>query len=346
MGGAVTLKTVRFLSPGVVNVEESALPEPGEGEVLVGSICSAISAGTELLAYRNQLPSEMAMDATFPALSSTPSYPLSFGYAAVGEVLAAGTGVDASWGGRRVFAFHPHASHFVAATTELTPLPESCSPEAAALLPSMETALNLLHDGRPLIGERIAVLGQGVVGLLTTALLSRLRPSPLITVDAHPLRRRTSLTFGASVSLDPADSDSLQPWRVATQNTRGASGLDLCYELSGSPEALDLALELTGYSGRIVIGSWYGTKRGEVNLGGPFHRSRIRILSSQVSTIDPALSGRWDKDRRLALALELIEQFQPEALITHRIPVEQAAQAYRLLDQEPERALQVLITYE
>jgi threonine dehydrogenase-like Zn-dependent dehydrogenase len=198
----------------------------------------------------------------------------------------------------------------------------------------METAINFLHDGAPLAGERVVVFGQGVVGLLTTALLARTPLGTLITVDPDPVRRAISLEFGAGKSLAPSELEGL------------AEQADLTYELSGDPQALDQAIAVTGFEGRVVLGSWYGTKQASLNLGGRFHRSRIRLLSSQVSTIASTLTGRWDKRRRLEFGLQMVRAIEPARLITHRIPIEQAAEAYALLDTHREHVLQVVLTYD
>jgi threonine dehydrogenase-like Zn-dependent dehydrogenase len=116
-------------------------------------------------------------------------------------------------------------------------------------------------------------------------------------------------------------------------------------ELTGTPAALDAAIELTAFSGRVVVGSWFGTKSAPLNLGGRYHRSRIRVVASQVSTIAPELSGRWDKTRRFATAWKALERIRPSRWITHRIPIEQAADAYRELDRSPQEAIQVVFTY-
>ena len=122
--------------------------------------------------------------------------------------------------------------------------------------------------------------------------------------------------------------------------------MDLCFEVSGAPEALEQAIAVTGFAGRVVIGSWYGQKRAALDLGGRFHRSRIRLISSQVSTLAPALSGRWSKARRFELAWEMLRQVRPSRWITQRFPVEQADEAYRLIDQRPGETIQVLLTYQ
>ena len=147
-----------------------------------------------------------------------------------------------------------------------------------------------------------------------------------------------------SVSTPDAD-DVLARVQAGLQAEQGAPGADLSYELSGNPLALDQAIAVTGFNGRVVIGSWYGQKHADLNLGGRFHRSRIRLISSQVSTVAPEWSGRWNKSRRLHVAWEMLQSLRPVHLITHRFPLEQASQAYALLDQHPQEAIQVLFTY-
>jgi 2-desacetyl-2-hydroxyethyl bacteriochlorophyllide A dehydrogenase len=324
-------RSLYFTAPHTIDVREEPLPALAAGQVLAQTLCSAISPGTEMLVYRGQVPTEMAVDETIAALGGQFRFPLKYGYSAVGRVLELGPGVDSAWQGRTVFAFNPHESHVIADIAQLFPLPDDVDAETALFLPNMETAVNFLLDGAPLIGERVAVLGQGVVGLLTTALLARCPLANLTTFDHYPLRRETSLALGAHVSLSPESSPALQA--------------DLTYELSGSPAALDAAIALTGFDGRIVVGSWYGQKRAALDLGGRFHRSRIRLISSQVSTLTPALSGRWDKARRLQVAWAMLRAVRPGRLITHRVPLAAAAEAYTLIDQHPEACLQVLLTY-
>ena len=330
-----------FTAPYRVSVQEECLSPPSADQVLVQTLVSAISPGTELLFYRGQVPTDLPVDATIAALAGETGFPLKYGYAAVGRVVAVGTRVAPEWQDRLVFSFHPHESHFLASLAELMPVPPQVLPEAAAFLPNMETAVNFLMDGQPLLGEQVVVFGQGVVGLLTTALLARLPLVSLVTLDRYPFRRETSLRLGAHASLDPTEPQALTRLHAMLQQ-----GADLTYELSGNPAALDQAVAATGFSGRVVIGSWYGQKRADINLGGRFHRSRIRLISSQVSTLAPEWSGRWSKARRLQVAWWMLEQVRPASLITHRFPLAQAAQAYAMLDQHPEEAIQVILTYE
>jgi 2-desacetyl-2-hydroxyethyl bacteriochlorophyllide A dehydrogenase len=333
--------SVTFTAPKEVSVVEGELPVLGSGQVLVRTLFSAISPGSEMLLYRGDFPQDIPLDENLPALAGEFAYPLKYGYSLVGEVVEAGTGVDSSWVNRLVFAFQPHTSHIITEPEVLLPLPEDLNPEEALFLPNMETAINFLMDGAPMIGEKVIVFGQGIVGLLTTALLSQYPLADLITLDRYELRRSFSLALGARICLDPGQPDT--PERLlATLPDRA----DLSYELSGAPDALNQAIAITGYNGRVVIGSWYGGKRADLDLGGHFHRSRIRLISSQVSTIAPDLRGRWTKARRFNLAWEMIKKIQPSRFITHRLPVERASEAYQLIDQKPEESVQVVFTYQ
>jgi alcohol dehydrogenase len=337
VGGEPAGRRVQFAGPTRVEVVRTPVGTPAADEVRVEATLSAISPGTELLVYRDQVPDDMRLDETIDSLDDTATYPLSYGYATVGTVTAAGDDVADEWLGRRVFAFHPHASHFCVPPEALVRLPPDVGDEDAALLAMAETAVSLAMDGRPRVGERVAVFGQGVVGLLTTAVLSQFPLSRLITFDHHAARRERSRSRGADASLPPDDAGR------AFQTGDGRA--DLSFEVSGNPAALDAALDTTGDDGRVVVGSWYGTKPTALDLGGRFHRSRIRLQASQVSRIDPDHTGRWDKDRRMDLVLDLLPDLDPSALVTHRLPVEEAPEAYRLLDGAPDEALQVLLEY-
>jgi 2-desacetyl-2-hydroxyethyl bacteriochlorophyllide A dehydrogenase len=337
---------LQFTAPYRVSVIEEPVASPGTGQVLVRASVSAISPGTELLIYRGEWPENLPVDETIPALAGKFAFPLKYGYATVGTVSELGTAVANDWLGKRVFAFHPHQSHFLARPEHLIVLPDSLSAEGAAFLPNMETAVSFLMDGHPMIGERTVVFGQGVVGLLTTSLLAGMSQDVLVTLDRYPIRREKSLQQGATESLDPADTRAME--RVADLLHMGGweGGADLIYELSGNPEALNHAVSLAGFGGRIVVGSWYGSKRSDLDLGGRFHRGRIRLLSSQVSRIAPELSGLWTKARRLRYAMQLLVHRNPEGLVTHRFPLYRAAEAYATLHERPEQAIQVLLTYE
>jgi threonine dehydrogenase-like Zn-dependent dehydrogenase len=147
--------------------------------------------------------------------------------------------------------------------------------------------------------------------------------------------------MGEQAAFDPADIDSLK-FRLAADS--GGAMADLVLELSGDPSALNAAIDLTGFGGRIVLGSWYGTRPAAVNFGGRFHRSRIRLISSQVSTLPADATARWNTGRLLGTAWEMIRGIRPSRFITHEMPVERAADAYELLDRRPSEAIQLLTT--
>ena len=329
---------VYFTAPGQVEVRTETLPAPAPGHALVETLVSAISPGSEMLVYRGQFPQKLA-DAN-DALSSDLHYPLAYGYSCVGRVIETGALVDESWRGRLVFSFQAHTSHFIAATESLFPLPESIAPETACFLPNAETAVNLVQDSAPILGERALLFGQGIVGLLTAALLGEFPLETLASVEGLPRRREASLALGVDACLDPASPDFLDAARSLFPH-----GADVCLELSGVPAALDDAIRLTAFSGRVVIGSWYGAKRAALDLGGSFHRSRIKLISSQVSSIAPELSARWDKSRRFGVAWKALERICPEKWITHRFPLAQAPDAYHLLDEHPGETIQVIFQY-
>ena len=329
-----------------VLLKEEVLPPPSANQVLVKTVVSAISAGTEMLVYRGQVSSELAVDATIGQLEGNFSYPLKYGYATVGRVIELGAEVDASWQNRLVFAFNAHESHFLSTPDDLISINSAISAENAVFLPNMETAVSFLMDSQPMIGEQAVVFGQGIVGLLTTMLLAQLPLTCLITVDGYPLRREQSLKLGAEASLDPRMPDFLSHLRDLLPETAPYGGSDVTYELSGNPNALQQAIASTTFNGRVLIGSWYGTKAVNLNLGGLFHRSHIQLISTQVSHINPRWGGRWHKTRRLRVAQKMIETHQPASLITHRLPFTEAAQAYDLLDKQASEAIQVILRYE
>ena len=333
-------KTLYFTAPRQVELREETLPALGADDVLVETTCSAISAGTEMLIYQGRFPRDLETDSVISTLRGGFKYPLAYGYASVGKVVEVGKQVNTEWLNRLVFAFQSHTSHFVSKPESLFPVPHPLQSETACFLPNMETAINLVQDAAPIFGERVLVLGQGVIGLLTTSLLAEFPLDTLVTADCYKLRRKASLDLEVGNSLDPNSESFRNDSSAYTQRK-----FDLTLELSGNPAALNDALALTAFSGRIIVGSWYGEKPAEIELGGAFHRSRIKLISSQVSTIAPELSGRWDKSRRFEVAWKALERIKPEKWITHRFPIGAAVEAYRLLDENPQETIQVMLHY-
>jgi 2-desacetyl-2-hydroxyethyl bacteriochlorophyllide A dehydrogenase len=338
--------SVIFKHPSEIELRRSNIPSPGEGEVLVQTHMSAISPGSEMLVYRGQFPLGLLVDDNIPALSRKFKYPLKYGYASVGQIIGIGRSVPKSRLNQKIFCFHPHESHYVVGQDQPIPIPADIDLTEALFLPNMETSVNFLMDGRPVIGETVVVFGQGIVGLLTTALLAMFPLNALVTLDRFSIRREKSLKAGARISLDPDTPHMLEDLAAAIESGSKTGGVDLVYEITGNPETLNQAIVIAGFGARVVVGSWYGDKKAELNLGAGFHRNRIRLISSQVSSLSPEYSGRWSKNRRLDAAWDMIRRVNPAGLITHRFDIRQAQQAYKLLDKKPQEAIQVIFTYD
>jgi 2-desacetyl-2-hydroxyethyl bacteriochlorophyllide A dehydrogenase len=317
-----------------VRLEETELPPLRRGKVLVRALFCGVSAGTERLVYTGAIPAGVALDPTISELGMKATYPFPYGYCLVGEVEDEGPHEGESLAGRKVLVLHPHQDKIVVDRSKAILLPEDLDPALATLLPNAETAVNLVLDGAPLIGERAGVLGLGTVGRITTDLLADFPLAVLDAVDPSPYRRlRTEETIG-----------SRSPARAVEK--LGDCGYDLIFELSGNPAALGAAVAAAAYDGRIVVGSWYGTKEVKLDLGSDFHRKRIKLMSSQVSTIAPALSGRWNFDRRMELAVAWCRRSSRGAWVSRHVPFSSARAAYELLIDEGAEYSQIVLDME
>ncbi|MBD3427042.1 MAG: oxidoreductase [Candidatus Omnitrophica bacterium] len=333
-----------FEEPGKVRARKEDQEELNDEEVLVTTRLSAISAGTELLFYRGQVPDNMPVDISFEEYSGAVRYPLKYGYSAAGEITDAGRFVPRQWIGRRVFSFNPHESSFCRSLSDLILLPEDMAYEDAVFLPSIETAVNLLHEAKPLIGENVLIIGQGMIGLMATSLIAGM-PELLVTLDKNPLRCGASLSMGSSISFDSSSGSCMDLIKEELDRRGQGAGFDLILELSGDPSSLDTAISLAGTGGRIIVGSWYGRKKHAVDLGSSFHRKNLTITSSQVSTVPAFLRNSWTKARRFELCLRLLARIRPSHFISHCFDIHKAQEAYTLLDKEPEKSMQVVFTY-
>jgi 2-desacetyl-2-hydroxyethyl bacteriochlorophyllide A dehydrogenase len=309
-----------FVAPRQVELRPVDIPPLEHGEVLVRTSCSGVSAGTELLAYRGELPGDLAVDESIGALGGSFTYPFRYGYSCVGGVEALGPGVENLTVGDRVFAFQPHQERFVAAASELVAVP-TLEPRMAVMLPYVETALQIVLDAGPLLGDAVVVSGLGALGLLVATLAAR-AGAGVVGIEPQPWRREMAAELGIS-AVDPAD---------ASDPAAGALNVPLVIECSGNPAALANALDLLAHEGTVLVASWYGSKPVSLPLGGPFHRRRLTIRSTQVSTIPAALSGRWSRRRRLMHAVDLAPTLPLAQLATDTVPFEQAGEGYARLD--------------
>jgi threonine dehydrogenase-like Zn-dependent dehydrogenase len=310
-----------------VEIREEAV-EPGIDETVVESRLMGISHGTEMLFFRGHFPEQLPVDETLPSLSGSLRYPLKYGYINVGI----------NDEGRKVFAFYPHQDLFAISDAQLIPLPEALSFEDAVFLAHLETAVGIVQDLNPVFGERVLVLGQGTVGLLTARLLARAGNLQVVTVDPIERRREASVKIGCT-ALD-TDDDAL---RSKLLRMTGGRGFDCAVNVSGSQDALQLAVDTLGFEGTLIEASWYGSRPVTVELGASFHRKRLKIHSSQVSHLGAGLTGRWDKGRRVELVIELLGELKPSKYISGVFALSEAARAFRLLDEHPDQALQLVL---
>jgi NADPH:quinone reductase-like Zn-dependent oxidoreductase len=350
---------IRFMSPGKVVPQPLPLAvELGPGQVLVRAQVSAVSAGTEMLVYRGQMPADIPTDAVLGGETGIQaakpfSYPASYGYATVGTIVACGSAVPLPLSvDTAVFAFREHSSWFVANIVDLQIVPDAVALSDATFLPSVETALSLAMDAAPLPGENVAVVGQGIIGLLLVALLKLCYgKTRVIAIDTLADRLLVSLSSARpdSVVLSKTGSDNTPPefdslLRAALPSD-DIAGVDVAIDVSGHESGLDTAIRATRDGGRVVLGSWFGAKDVTLrSLGGRFHRSHINIIASQVSSIPASLQSRWNKSRRFRLAWDVLPALSPSTRFpVSRIAIDQAARAYSEIDRGMH--VQVLFDY-
>ncbi len=329
-----TARSLWFVAPRDLEIRETLLPSPAGGQVTVRTVCSGISAGTEMLAYRGLLDAEMPVDEAIGTLGGTFRYPFQYGYSCVGHVEASRSDVRV---GELVFAFHPHQDHFVVDAGDVIVL-HGTEPRHATLLPFVETALQVTLDAGQVFEETVVVIGAGVLGLLTIALLRR-AGAEVIALEPQPWRRDLANGLGATaVAPDEAIG--------AITGAGRPDGVALVIEASGNPAALPDALRLLAHEGTALVASWYGTRDAVLPLGDRFHRRRLTIRSTQVSTIPARLADRWDRRRRQRAVVELLGSLPLDVLATHTYPFEDAAAAYAAIDEAQPGLIHAALGYK
>ncbi|MFM9445846.1 dehydrogenase [Streptomyces acidiscabies] len=281
--------------PGEGELRDTAVPEPGEGEVLVRTLWSGISRGTETLVFAGKVPENQHTAMRAPFQEGGFPAPVKYGYLNVGEVEQG----PAELVGKTVFCLYPHQTKYVVPAADVMVVPPDVPAGRAILAGTVETAVNALWDAAPMIGDRVAVIGGGMVGSSVAALLARFPGVKAQLIDADPARAETAAKLGIDFAL-PQDA---------------AGDLDLVIHASATEAGLNRALELLRPEGTVVELSWYGDRRITLPLGEAFHSRRLTIRSSQVGTVSPARASRSYADR-LALALDLLADPALDALIT------------------------------
>jgi hypothetical protein len=277
------------IGAGVGELREESLAKPRQGQILVRALASGVSRGTEALVFAGRVPPLEYGTMRAPLMAGTFPFPVKYGYSVVGE----------RQDGGRVFVLHPHQDRFVVPAAMCIPVPDAIPTRRAVLAANMETALNTYWDAVPLAGERIMVIGAGVVGLLVASLMAQVPAAIVTVVDVNPVRETLARQFGCAFALPeaaPADQE-------------------LIVHASASEAGMRLALDRAGFEARIIEASWFGDAAPSLPLGGAFHSRRLRLIATQVGAVAPPMRGRRTHAERLSTALVLLNNAAYDALL-------------------------------
>jgi threonine dehydrogenase-like Zn-dependent dehydrogenase len=314
------------VSPNRGEIRAQRLRSREAGDVLIHARASAISRGTETLVFRGEVPPSEWQRMRCPFQEGEFPAPVKYGYAVAG-IVEEGPG---EFCGRRVFCLHPHQDRFIVPQDALVAIPDDVPDRRATLAANMETAINGLWDGMPGPGDRIAVVGAGVVGALVGALAARLPGTEVELIDIDPTRAALASALGCGFAPPHQARDEA----------------DLVIHASGTPDGLATALSIAGFEATVLEMSWYGTRIVPVVLGGAFHSRRLTLRSSQVGSVPACRRGRWSRRRRLALALSLLRDPIYEQLLSGEFHFDELPELMRVLAASPAGVLCHTIRYD
>jgi 2-desacetyl-2-hydroxyethyl bacteriochlorophyllide A dehydrogenase len=292
--GVMTAEAFWLRAPGVGEIRSVTLPEPRPDEVLVRTLFSGVSRGTETLIFRGEVPASQYAEMRAPFQEGDFPGPVKYGYLNVG-IVESGPTV-----GQNVFCLYPHQTAYVVPADSVTPLPADVPPRRAVLAGTVETAVNALWDAAPLIGDRVSVVGAGMVGCCVARLLSRFPAIEVTLVDVDPSRAAVA----QALAVEFAEPNEAPAER------------DLVFHTSASTGGLQQSLEMLAPEGTVIDMSWYGNSTVALSLGGAFHSRRLTIRSSQVGTVSPARGRSRTTADRMALALDLLRDAAFDVLLT------------------------------
>ena len=314
---SVLTRTVYFTAPGTVEIRTDRLTVPQGRKTLFRSRIMGISPGTEKQIYLGNFLSGKPSDPTVDCMDGEFSYPFAYGYINIVEDEA----------GTRFLGFLPHTEQALAHEKDLFLLKDDLDDEQALFIPHLETAISIIHDSHPKLGDRVLIVGAGVIGTLTSRILGKIMGVDNLVFDIDPEKK---LWF-------PDGNFCYDTAQLA------ADQFDLCIEASGSPQGLQTCMEYSGHEGTVTVASWYGEQEIPLNMGSSFHWKRLKLISSQVSNMSPLRSSHWNKARRLRVAADLAAKVETQDLLTHRFPFSQAVRAYQLLESKERYGLIALI---
>ena len=321
----ITARQFWIMSPQNGEIVAAALPPKLDDELLVRTLYSGVSRGTESLVFRGEVPRSQYRSMRAPFQEGDFPGPVKYGYSSVGEVLE---GPD-ELTGQVVFCLYPHQNRYVVPSGAVTPLPQDLPPGRAVLAANMETAVNVVWDARPVAGDRVVVIGGGVVGLLVAWLCGHTPGADVTLVDVNPSRASVAAALGLAFCTEaPSEPNA-----------------DLVIHASGQPEGLTTALAVAGMAATIVEASWYGDRTVPLPLGEEFHSRRLTLKSSQVGQLPADRTPRWTHSRRLALALALLMEPRLDVLITGESRFEELPGLMTKLSQAPGATLCHRIVY-
>jgi hypothetical protein len=325
-----TLPTRQFWirAPGRAEIVRAEVPARQPGELLVRTLFSAISRGTESLVFAGEVPPSQYDVMRAPFQEGNFPGPVKYGYISVGRVEESDPETT-HLAGRTVFCLYPHQDVYCVPTDRVIPVPEGVPAGRAVLAAGMETAVNAVWDARPGPGDRIVVIGAGVIGLLVAWLCRQVPGTDVTIVDVNPARAHVASQLDLSYRPDPP----------------GEAIADLVVHASGQAEGLVTALAVAAVEATIVDVSWYGTRSVALPLGEAFHSRRLTIASSQVGRIPPHRAPRWSHARRMQLALELLRDARLDALVTGEDEFDALPDLLGKLTREPANTLCHRIRY-
>lgn len=314
------------VAPESGEIRTNRLPQPGNDEVKIRTLFSAVSLGTEQLVYTGSVPSSEYDRMRAPFQEGNFPFPVKYGYINVGRIEQ---GPDELLG-REVFSLYPHQTDFVLPAKDVTVLPDTVPAERAVLCANMETAINVLWDAQPAVGDHISVVGAGVLGCLVAWLAGKIPGCEVELVDINPERAAIANALGVHFRL---------PEHASTERDR-------VIHASASEQGLNTALHCAGFEASVTELSWYGTKPVTLTLGGAFHSKRLQLRASQVGHIAPTQRARWDYRRRLSLALSLLEDSRLDELITAESHFNDLPETFQFLMGEGRNTLCQRIRYD
>ena len=307
-------------APGQGEIRTAPENVPGAGEVAVVSRASAISRGTEALVFQGRVPASQYDDMRCPFQAGDFPGPVKYGYASVGDVAGSG----------RVFCLHPHQDRYTVPADSVVPVPDDVPDRRAVLAANMETTVNALWDAGPRVGDRIAVVGAGVVGCLFAGLAARIPGTRVELVDINPAREQIAERLGVGFTVPE----------------NAAAAADIVVHASGTAPGLATALGLAGFEALVLEMSWYGDAKVPAPLGEAFHSKRLTLRSSQVGAVATSRRSRRSRRDRLVLALELLRDPVFDCLITSASPFETLPETMAQLAEDPGDTLCHVVTYE